>query len=168
MTETGNSGIRALLQKSFIRIPLKLALWLIVFAAVTFVGALAYNAFDEELSAEAKALLAAPPMGAIDDQNGYIAFLGMAAPKERDQMEWGRKAAAAFTAQAQPGFIRTPEWKEAIRSHVRIPEAQQQGCKPESAIAWPKRRMAARPSPRRLQKVTTPCCLLAIARLAMG
>lgn len=131
MTETGNSGIRALLQKNFIRIPLKLTLWLIVFATVTFVGAAAYNAFDEELSVDAKALLAAPPMGAIDDKNGYIAFLGMVAPKEQDQMEWGRKAAAAFTAQAQPGFTRTPEWKEAIRSHLKAPETQNKWCKPE-------------------------------------
>lgn len=131
MNETGNSGIRALLQKSFIRIPLKLVLWLIVFATVAFAGTVVYNTFDEELSAEAKALLAAPPMGEIDDKNGYIAFLGMGAPKEQDQMEWGRKAAVAFTAQAQPGFTRTPEWEETIRSHVKISEAQKQVCKPE-------------------------------------
>lgn len=131
MTETGNSGVRALLQKSFIRIPLKLALWLIVFAIVAFAGTVVYNAFDEDLSAEAKALLAAPPMGAIDDKNGYIAFLGMVAPKEQDQMEWGRKAAAAFTAQGQPGFARTPEWKEATKSHVKVSETQKKWCTPE-------------------------------------
>lgn len=131
MAETGDSGIRTLLQKSFIRIPLKLALWLIIFVVIVFAGTVVYNAFDEELSAEAKALLVPPPMGAIDDKNGYIAFLGMVAPKEQDQVEWGRKAAAAFTAQAQPGFTRTQKWKESTRSHLKVPETQRKWCKSE-------------------------------------
>jgi hypothetical protein len=90
----------------------------------------AYNAFDEDLSAEAKALLAPPPMGKMEDQNGFIAFLGMVAPKGQDQMAWGRKSAAAYTAQAQPGFTRTAEWKEITRPHIKVPVVTK-WCRPE-------------------------------------
>lgn len=132
MAVPGNFAIRSVLQHRFIRLPLKLALGLAVAGVAGFVAVAIYNAFDEDLSAQAQALLAPPAMGKIEDKNGYIAFLGLVAPKGYDQMEWGRKAAVAFTAQAQPGFTRTPEWKEATRSHIQVPKAQKQWCTPEA------------------------------------
>ncbi len=131
MAATKNTTIRSLLQKPIVRIPLTLALGLVGIMVVLVVAAAIYNAFDEDLSADAQAMLVPPPMGKIDDSNGYIAFLGMVAPKGQDQMAWGRKAAAAYTAQAQPGFTKTPEWQEAIKSHFNEPKAQEQWCKPE-------------------------------------
>lgn len=129
MTESGNSAIRSLLQNRFIRIPVKLVLGLIAFFFVIFAAAAIYNAFDEDLSAQAKALLPPPPMGKVENRNGYIAFLGMVAPSGQAQMDWGRKAAAAFTSQAQPGFTPSAEWKDATRSHIKVD--RRQWCKPD-------------------------------------
>lgn len=120
----------SLLQKPLVRIPLKLFGGLVVLAIAVFVMGAIYNAFDEELTPEAKALLVPPAMGKTEDKNGYIAFLGMSAPPGTDQMEWGRKAALAFTAQAQPGFTQTPEWKEATKQHFKISKNRGTWCVP--------------------------------------
>lgn len=131
---------------------LKVLLWILAVSAAlgiaVFAAVAIYNAFDEDLSADAKAMLAPPPMGAIDDKNGYIAFLGMVAPQGQDQMDWGRKAAAAYTAQAQPGFTWSPEWKAATQSHIKgvdAGKAWEKWCAPETrdCLAEAKRNGAA-------------------------
>lgn len=115
----------------------KTALGLAAICAFAFVALLALNAVDDDLSAEAKALLAPPQMGKVEDGNGFIAFLGMGAPRDQDQMDWGRKAAAAYMAQAQPGFKSDEKWKEATRSHIDTPPfagkpARKPWCLPEA------------------------------------
>lgn len=112
--------MRWLLQNRFVRVVIRLSLGLTALATVLFTGAAIYNAFDEDLSPQAKALLAPSPMGKIDDRNGYIAFLGLVAPKGQDQLAWGRKAAQAFVAQGQPDFVANAQWKDAIRVHFKV------------------------------------------------
>ncbi len=118
MAEPGNSAPRSFLRHPLIRIPFRLVLGFSLAGIGLFAALALYNAFDDDLSADAKAMLVAPPMGGIEDGNGFVAFLGMVAPAGQDQMDWGRKAAAAYAAQAKPGFSGDAAWKEATRSHV--------------------------------------------------
>ena len=131
MVETGKSAFRSFFSHRIVRIPLQIVLGLAGLVAAVVAAAAIYNAFDEDLTPEAKAMLAPPPMGKVEDRNGYVAFLGLVAPKGQDQMEWGRKAAAAFTAQAQPGFTRSAEWEKATRSHIKIPADRNKWCRPD-------------------------------------
>lgn len=131
MTEGRQTAIRALLNNRVVRVSLKAALGAVAVCAAAFGALVAYNAFDADLSADAKALLAPPPMGKVDEKNGYIAFLGLVAPKGQDQLDWGRKAAAAFAAQATPGFNPGPEWKEATREHFKAPADRNKWCIPD-------------------------------------
>lgn len=131
MSEAGSPAGRSLLRYRLIRIPLKLVLGAAVFGVAVFAAAALYNTFDADLSAEATALLAPQPMGNPDDNNGFIAFLGMQAPKGQDPMDWGRKAAAAFAAQARPGFTESPAWREATRSQITNLEAWNRWCSPD-------------------------------------
>lgn len=121
---------------TLIRRLFKLVLGIAAVGVLAVVALLALNAIDEDLSPEATALLAAPTMGKVEDGNGFVAFLGMAAPKDRDQMAWGRKAAAAYMAQAQPGFKRDAAWEEATRQHIyaadpKTKRARKPWCVPE-------------------------------------
>lgn len=118
MAEPGNSAPRSFLRHPLIRIPLKLFLGFALAGIGLFAVLAICNAFDDDLSADAKAMLVAPPMGGIEDGNGFVAFLGMVAPAGQDQMDWGRKAAAAYAAQAKPGFSGNEAWKDATRSHI--------------------------------------------------
>jgi hypothetical protein len=134
--------------KRTIRLALKAVLGIAAVAVLCFLALVAINAVDEDLSADAQALLAPPPMGRIEDGNGFIAFLGIAAPRDQDQMEWGRKAAAAYAAQAQSGFVQSPEWKEATRAHLGRSargDALMPWCTPEArdCLAEAKRDRAA-------------------------
>jgi hypothetical protein len=104
--------------KRTLRLALKAVLSLAAVAILGFLAVVLINAVDEDLSADARTLLAPPQMGKIENSNGFVAFLGIVAPKDQDQMEWGRKAAAAYAAQAQPGFVQSAEWKEATRAHI--------------------------------------------------
>lgn len=115
--------------KKAMRRLLQVGLGVGVAAAVTFAGVAFYNSFDEEMGAEAKALLAPPPMGRIDDQNGFVAMLGMRAPMGEDQMAWGRKVAEAYAAQAAPGFVRTDEWKSRVKRQLSATK-QAVWCRP--------------------------------------
>jgi len=127
MGATGNSASPI---TSVIRLLMKAVLGIAVIGIAAFAGTALYNATDEELSAEAKAMLAAPQMGKVEDQNGYVAFLGMGAPKGADQLAWGRKAAAMFTAQARPDAVRSAQWKEATRTHFKVPD-RRTWCTPQ-------------------------------------
>lgn len=131
MTEARQSATRALLGSRLVRISLKLVLGLAAAIAAVLGALVLYNAFDADLSADAKTILAPPPMGKVDDANGYIALLGLVAPKGHDQMDWGRKSAAAFAAQAQPGFDANREWKEATREHFKAPADRNKWCSPD-------------------------------------
>lgn len=104
--------------KRWLRFTLKAVLSIAALAVLGFLALVLINAFDEDLSADAQALLAPPEMGKIEDDNGFVAFLGIVAPKVQDQMAWGRKAAAAYAAQAEPGFVESAEWKETTRAHI--------------------------------------------------
>lgn len=117
--------------KRALLLALKFSLSLVAVAILGFLALVLINAFDEDLSADAQALLAPPQMGKVEDGNGFVAFLGMQAPADQDQMAWGRKAAAAYMAQAQPGFVQSSEWKEATRGHLRAGPGKA-WCTPES------------------------------------
>lgn len=127
----GAWSLSALLDNRLLRGTLKTALGVAATSVVAVTAAAIYNAFDEDLGPQAKALLVAPPMGKIDDGNGYIAFLGLVAPPQEDQMDWGRKAAVARKAQADPGFIRTAAWSETTRPHLKVDSTA--WCKPDCA-----------------------------------
>ena len=118
-----------LLENRVLRSTLKLVLGLGAAGIVVVAAAAIYNAFDEDLSPQAKALLVPPPMGKIDDSNGYIAFLGLVAPAGQDPMAWGRKAAVALAEQSDPGFTRTADWREATRPHLTVNATA--WCKPD-------------------------------------
>jgi len=119
--------------------------WVLGGVALVVVAVVAVNATDEALSVEAEALLARPAMGQLDQKNGFIAFLGMGAPRGEDQIAWGLKAAAAYSAQAKPGFARTPEWEHATKSHLRVSKAAAQWCPAEArdCIAFAKEKRDA-------------------------
>lgn len=85
---------------------------------VLFGAAVAYYSFDDELSADAKALLAAPKLGEPTDANGYVAFLGMGAPPGQDQMAWGKKVVAAFRAQDADGFRKDAAWEKTVKPQL--------------------------------------------------
>lgn len=105
------------------------------FALVTLAlvaGMVGYNAIDEDLTPEARALLAVPAMGAIDDGNAYVAFIGMSAPAGQDTRAWGRKAAEAYAAQAKPGFQSDDAWKAARKPQLQATKAAADWCKPEA------------------------------------
>jgi hypothetical protein len=110
----------ALMKHRLLRSMLKSVLGVAATGVVAVTGAAIYNAIDPDLSPQAKALLVPPPMGEIDDSNGYVAFLGLVAPAGQDQMQWGRKAAVALAEQSAPGFTRSPEWREATRPHLTV------------------------------------------------
>lgn len=119
----------SLLQNRFVRGTLKLVYGIAAIGIVAVAAAAIYNTLDEDLSPQAKALLVPPPMGKIDDSNGYIALLGLVAPVGQEQMDWGRKAAIALTEQSAPGFTRTAEWREATRPHLTVNTTA--WCKPD-------------------------------------
>lgn len=123
------SAAASLLENRLLRGTLKLVLGLAAAGIVAVAAAAIYNAFDEDLSPQAKAQLVPPPMGKIDDGNGYIAFLGLVAPAGQDQMAWGRKAAVALAEQSAPGFTRTADWREATRPHLTV--NARAWCKPD-------------------------------------
>lgn len=92
--------------------------WLIGTLVVLFGAAIAYYSFDDELSPDAKALLAAPKLGEPIDANGYVAFLGMGAPSGHDQMAWGRKVLAALRAQDADGFKKDATWENTVKPQL--------------------------------------------------
>ncbi|MBI4207644.1 MAG: hypothetical protein HY527_21700 [Betaproteobacteria bacterium] len=85
---------------------------------VLFGAAVAYYSFDDELSPDARALLAAPKLGEPTDANGYVAFLGMGAPSGHDQMAWGRKVLAALRAQDADGFKKDAAWEGTVKPQL--------------------------------------------------
>ena len=89
--------------------------WLLGTLIALFGAAVAYYSFDDELSPDARALLAAPKLGEPTDANGYVAFLGMGAPSGHDQMEWGRKVLAAFRAHDADGFKKDAAWESTVK-----------------------------------------------------
>jgi hypothetical protein len=125
----GPTSLRSLLRHRAVRTSLTLGAAMAGIACAVVAAAIAYNAFDDELSPQARALLAPPPMGKIEERNGLIAFLGLAAPVDQDPVQWGRAAAAAFAAQAQAGFTPTDAWKQATRDHLGI--KARTWCKPD-------------------------------------
>lgn len=95
------------------------------------VALVAINLMDEDVAPGTRALMTAPPGGRLDERNGFVDFLGMGAPAGSDAAAWGRKAAAAFAAQVEPGFRRTPEWEAATRSHLQATKEATGWCNPE-------------------------------------
>lgn len=83
------------LLKVLLWIAAALALVVIVVPATLF----AVNAFDEELSMEAKALAAPPQALPAGDDNAYVLLLGLDAPAGEDQRGWGLKVLASLRAQ---------------------------------------------------------------------
>lgn len=82
---------------------LKALAWIAGIAAAVAVAIplaiIAVNAFDEELSAEAKALTAPPQALPAGDDSAYVLFLGLDAPAGEDQRGWGLKVLASLRAQ---------------------------------------------------------------------
>ena len=105
-------------KQGFLRAALVSFAWLIGTLAVLFGAAVAYYSFDDELSPDAKALLAAPKLGEPTDANGYLAFLGMGAPSGHDQMEWGKKVVAAFRAHDADGFKKDAAWENTVKPQL--------------------------------------------------
>ena len=54
------------------------------------------NAFDEELSPEARALLARPPSRASDNENLFVRLAGLDAPADQSPLETGKSNIAAY------------------------------------------------------------------------
>jgi hypothetical protein len=106
-----------------------LLLSVVALVAILLVVA-AVNLIDEDLKPETTALMAQPPMGKPDEKNGYVDFLGMNAPAGQDPAAWGRKAAQAYGAQADPAFKKTPEWENATKSHL-VATKEAAWCNPE-------------------------------------
>jgi hypothetical protein len=92
--------------------------WLFGTLVALFGAAVAYYSFDDELSPDAKAFLAAPSLGEPTDANGYVAFLGMGAPAGHDPMAWGRKVLAAFRAHDAEGFKRDAAWENTVKPQL--------------------------------------------------
>ena len=61
------------------------------------------NYFDEDPSAEVKALSAPQAVAAVSENNGYIEFLGFDAPPGENQRAWGVKVLERLRAQDRPG-----------------------------------------------------------------
>lgn len=84
------------------RRPLKALAWvaaIAVFAAIAVpLAVVAVNAWDEELSAQAKALAAPPQALPAAGDNAYVLFLGLDAPAAADQREWGLKVLESLRA----------------------------------------------------------------------
>jgi hypothetical protein len=102
--------------------------WLFGTLVALFGIAAAYYSFDDELSPDAKALLAAPKLGEPTDANGYVAFLGMGAPSGHDQMAWGRKVLAAF--QDADGFKKDAAWENTVKPQLGFSK-DAPWCRPE-------------------------------------
>lgn len=84
--------------------------------ALVAVGAvLGVNAIDEDLSAQAKALLVIPQPSAASERNGYVDLLGLGAPEGETPYAAGLKVLDALRAQDQPGFKATPQWESAFK-----------------------------------------------------
>jgi hypothetical protein len=107
----------------FIRRALRWLGWTVLGIVAVLAAAIVYYRFDEPLSAEAQAVLAASlPLGEISERNGYVAMLGMSAPPGEDQMAWGRKVAAGLLAQDAPGFKADGEWLHLTKNHAGFPK----------------------------------------------
>lgn len=94
---------------------LKVSLWVLGGLGIAVGAVLGVNAYDESLSAEAKALLAMPQPPAASERNGYVDRLGLGAPEGMTPYAAGLKVLDALRAQDQPGFKRTPEWEAAYK-----------------------------------------------------
>ena len=105
--------------------------WLLGTLIVLFGAAVAYYSFDDELSPDARALLAAPKLGEPTDANGYVAFLGMGAPSGHDQMAWGRKVLAALRAHDAEGFKKDAAWENTIKPQLALSKGVVAWCSPE-------------------------------------
>lgn len=116
---------------------LKVVLGIVVVAVLFVVAVAVYNSFDEELTLEAQAILRPLPMGKVEELNGYIAFLGVSAPKDEDQIAWGRTAAKAYMTQGQPGFTRTLTWQKEITGPLVASNKATQWCRQEEFDCLP-------------------------------
>lgn len=105
--------------RSWLRVLLWVVLTPVALFAVALAAIIGINLVDEELKPETAALMAAPALGKVDEQNGYVDFLGMGAPPKADIAAWGREIAKAYAAQAEPGFRLTPQWEAQVKAHIQ-------------------------------------------------
>ena len=90
-------------------------LWKVLLIALLAFGALyAINLYEEELTPEAKALLASPADPA-PDKNSYFLYLGLAAPAGKDAVDWGQRRIRALKLTEDRSDAGSPEYAKLAR-----------------------------------------------------
>jgi hypothetical protein len=117
-----------------------------------FALALLWYSFDEDLSPGAKEVLDhQPKLGANTPDNGYVAFIGIGAPRGADPLAWGGKAIQAYQEADRKGETDSrarPELGEELKlsdKAWRDPDKQGKGksvpllpwCEPEVRACLP-------------------------------
>lgn len=85
--------------------------------------ALASNLFDEDLSPEAQALLAAPAVATPPERNGYFQLVGLLAPEDEDAYAWGRKYVRVLAEADQFGDFESAEYRK-LAGATKAPRAK--------------------------------------------
>ncbi|MCE9639509.1 MAG: hypothetical protein K8S22_05060 [Betaproteobacteria bacterium] len=109
---------------------LKVLLWALVALAIAVGAVLGVNAIDDDLSAEATALMVMPQPPAPSERNGYVDSLGLGAAEGESPYTVGLKVLAALKAQDQPGFKASPVWQATIDLHNVQIDKEVVACKP--------------------------------------
>lgn len=118
-----------------VRRAVKGAAWLLGLCVLALAAWFGINATDEELSEEARAALALPPLPAPDRDNAFLDFLVLDAPADVPTFEAGLEQLKAYSNQAG-GEVADPPWGR-IRRDPRLQRCIFGAAPGESADAPP-------------------------------